>query len=151
RNTLNAFVSLLLFLFMTPFLYAQCSYTPGGSCGTTITAPLTISGSTSWSGTVCVEEDVTIAGGGILAISSGTNVAFEPGVSITVEDGGQLIIDNAELYASGGSGMWAGIIGEAGNSIEVDHSTILHAAIAIQTTGESGYTSTLMVTNITCL
>lgn len=130
---------------------AQCSYTPGGSCSTTISSPLTISGSSSWSGTVCVNEDVTIASGGILTISSGTNVSLDAGVSITVEDGGELIIDNAELYASGGTGMWQGIVGEAGNTIEIDHSTILHARIAVETTGEAGYPSSLVITNGTCL
>ncbi|MFN3940583.1 MAG: right-handed parallel beta-helix repeat-containing protein, partial [Chitinophagales bacterium] len=116
-----------------------------------ITPPLTMSVSTNWSGTVCVAENVTIASGGVLTISSGTNVAFEPGVSIIVQNGGELIIEEAELYASGGSGMWQGIIGEADNSIYVDHSKILHARIAIQTTGESGSPFTLVVTNNTCL
>ncbi|MBK7109094.1 MAG: right-handed parallel beta-helix repeat-containing protein [Bacteroidetes bacterium] len=131
--------------------FSQCSYTPGVGCSLSITAPLTITGTPTWTGTVCIDADVTIADGGILTISSGTNVSFEPGYSFTVEDGGSLIIDDAELYASGDAGMWEGIIGEPGNYIYVDHSTILHAEIAIETSGNGSNISTLIVKNNTCI
>ncbi|MBK7108993.1 MAG: T9SS type A sorting domain-containing protein [Bacteroidetes bacterium] len=118
-------------------IYSQCSYTAGVGCTSSVTSPLTISGTTSWTGTVCVGYDVTIASGGTLTISSGTNVSFDDDVSIIVEDGGTLEIFNSELYAQGASGMWQGIIGEAGSYITVDESKILHAYIGVDVEGSS--------------
>lgn len=148
---LKALISLSIFCLISYYSFGQCNYTPGVGCSLSITAPLTITGTPTWTGTVCIDADVTIADGGVLTISSGTNVSFEPGFSFTVEDGGALIIDDAELYASGGAGMWEGIIGEPGSYIYVDHSTIMHAEIAIETSGQGFFTSTLIVKNNTCI
>ena len=122
-------------------IYSQCSYTAGVGCTSSVSSPLTISGTTSWTGTICVGYDVTIASGGTLTISSGTNVSFDDDVSIIVEDGGTLEIFNSELYAQGASGMWQGIVGEAGSYIAVDESKIYHAYIGVDVEGSSsGYT-----------
>ncbi len=53
----------------------------------------TISSNTTWSGTVCVNNSITVSNNAMLTIQPGTTVAFADGKSLTVNAGAKIIAD----------------------------------------------------------
>jgi len=71
-----------------------------------------------------------IASGGV-AVLRDANYYFELGGSITVHDGGVLIIENATLTSCGGYAAWTGIVVESGGEVQVVNSNIDNAEVGV--------------------
>lgn len=128
-------------------VFSQCeySYTAGCSGGT---VPPIVTISSTYTGDVCINSDITINTGITLTLS-GANVSVNGNYEITVSNGAILNIIDANVFGS--PNMWKGIVGVPGSTIYVDGSSIHYADIAISTSGNASALSILTVKNNSCL
>ena len=104
----------------------------GASYSTAITvsaAPSTISSNTTWSGTIYVNNNVTIDSGSTLTISQGTNVVFAAGNNYSLSSNGQLNVQQATFNSNSSSpsaGDWGSIVlnGSGADGSVIDYSNI---------------------------